>query len=101
MAAWHLDAEQRQVAEVAVDLRRLEAAPQDRDVLMDAAGRQGAGDLAGDPFADVVRVDLGERVAAEFREQLAAQDPAVALAGLVLHRPRLDPAGGVGSEGHR
>ena len=40
-------------------------------------------DLAGDPGPHVVRVDLGERVATELRQQLAAQDPALALAGLI------------------
>jgi hypothetical protein len=101
VAARHLHAEQRQRLEVPVDLRGLEAAAQHGDGLPDAAGRQRSGDLPGDPAPDVVRVDLRERQRAEDRQQLAAQDPAVAGAGLVLQRPGVDPVRGVGGERRR
>jgi hypothetical protein len=48
-----------------------------------------------------MRVDLGQWHRAEHRQQLAAQDAAVALAGLVLQRPDLDPALRVGGERRR
>jgi hypothetical protein len=65
VAARHLHPEQREGVDVAVDLRGLEAAAQHGDVLADAAGRQRPGDLAGDPGPHLVRVDLGQRIAAE------------------------------------